>query len=95
MKTSRWLTSAGYSTLGYLKQFPVDVLKIDRSFVSKLSTNADDAAIVRSHRVDDPQPGYQVVAEGRTAEQLAFLRSECECDFDAGLFLQPASGARR
>ncbi len=76
----------GYSSLGYLKQFPVDVLKIDRSFVDELSTNADDAAIVRAivsmaHNLD-----IQVVAEGvETAEQLAFLR-ECECDFVQGYF---------
>lgn len=76
----------GYSSLGYLKQFPVDVLKIDRSFVDEVSTNADDAAIVRAivsmaHNLD-----IQVVAEGvETAEQLAFLR-ECECDFVQGYF---------
>lgn len=80
----------GYSSLGYLKHFPVDVLKIDRSFVSEIPTNADDAAIVRAiismaHNLD-----ITVVAEGvETRSQLDYLR-ECECDFVQGfLFGKP------
>lgn len=76
----------GYSSLGYLKQFPVDVLKIDRSFVDEVSTNQDDAAIVRAIVSMAHNLNIQVVAEGvETAEQLAFLQ-ECGCDFVQGYF---------
>lgn len=65
----------GYSSLSHLKRFPIDTLKIDRSFVRNLPTDADDASIVSA--VIGMGKGLQVrvVAEGvETQGQLAFLR---------------------
>ena len=77
----------GYCNLGYLKRFPVDHLKIDRSFVSDLASDADDAAIVRSIVVLGHALGLRVVAEGvESSQQLDFLR-QCACDEVQGFHL--------
>ena len=64
----------GYGSLSYLKKFPLDKLKIDRSFVSELRSNAGDAAIVRSTIDLCEQLGLSVTAEGiedaETAQEL-------------------------
>jgi diguanylate cyclase (GGDEF)-like protein/PAS domain S-box-containing protein len=76
----------GYSSLAYVKHFPVDRLKIDRSFISNLKSDANDAAIVRAivnlgHSLD-----LEVIAEGvETAAQVAHLRAE-GCDEVQGFY---------
>ncbi|MGJ7514164.1 sensor domain-containing phosphodiesterase [Pseudomonas baetica] len=84
----------GYSSLSYLKKFPIDIIKIDRSFIHEIPDNQDDmeitsAVIAMAHNLK-----LQVVAEGiETAAQLSFLRRH-RCDVGQGyLFDQPIPGA--
>jgi len=77
----------GYSSLAYLRRFPVDHLKIDRSFVADMAHSEDDATIVRSIIALGHALGLQVVAEGvESAEQLQLLRAS-ECDEVQGYHL--------
>jgi diguanylate cyclase (GGDEF)-like protein len=82
----------GYSSLNYLKRFPIDTIKIDRSFVKDLHDDADDAAICAAIIAMSRQLGLNVVAEGvETREQLKFLRRH-KCDHIQGfVFSRPLS----
>ncbi len=76
----------GYSSLSYLKKFPVDILKIDRTFVSECNSNKEDAAICIAIITLAKSLGLQTVAEGvETAEQLAFLK-KYDCDVYQGFY---------
>ncbi|MDR3351853.1 MAG: EAL domain-containing protein [Zoogloeaceae bacterium] len=69
----------GYSSLAYLKRFPIDKIKIDRSFIQDLGANNDDAVIVRMVLGMVRELRLQAIAEGvEDQEQLAFLMS-CQC----------------
>jgi EAL domain-containing protein (putative c-di-GMP-specific phosphodiesterase class I) len=79
----------GYSSLAYLKHFPIDVIKIDRSFVRDIDTDVDDAAIVKATIGLASSLGMQTTAEGvETAEQLAFLRTH-GCRYGQGFYFSP------
>ncbi|HEC85799.1 MAG: diguanylate cyclase [Candidatus Parabeggiatoa sp. nov. 1] len=76
----------GYSSLSYLKRFPVNTLKIDRSFIKDIDTNSDDAAIATAIIAMAHSLRLSVVAEGvETSEQLAFLQEQ-QCEIVQGFF---------
>ena len=76
----------GYSSLGYLKLYPVNRLKIDRSFIKDIETSSDDSAIAAATIALAHALGKKVVAEGvETAGQLNFLREQ-KCDIVQGYY---------
>ncbi|TMN72051.1 hypothetical protein CWB85_08645 [Pseudoalteromonas sp. S1727] len=83
----------GYASLTYLKRFPIDVLKIDRSFVTDIGIDSDDEAIIESTLALAKSLGKECVAEGvETAQQLTFLRN-LGCNlFQGYLFSKPIPG---
>ncbi|MDX2097697.1 MAG: EAL domain-containing protein [Leptolyngbyaceae cyanobacterium bins.59] len=76
----------GYSSLAYLHRFPIDLVKIDRSFISQIDQDAEQLVIVRAIVSLAWNLGMEVVAEGvETAQQLAQLRL-LQCEYGQGFF---------
>ncbi len=76
----------GYSSLTYLKRFPIDVLKIDRSFVGDIPNDSDDVAIAETIIALGQSLGLEVVAEGiESAEQAEFMEWR-GCDAGQGFY---------
>lgn len=80
----------GYSSLGYLRRFPIDKLKIDQAFIQDITTSGPDAALVRAIIAMGHHLGMRVVAEGvETEAQCGYLR-RCHCDeFQGYYFSKP------
>jgi diguanylate cyclase (GGDEF)-like protein len=78
---------SGYASLSHLKQLPVDVLKIDKSFVQNLGTNEEDEAIVRSTIELAHSLGIVVVAEGVESEETLERLTALGCDMAQGYSL--------
>ncbi|MGK0480929.1 MAG: EAL domain-containing protein (putative c-di-GMP-specific phosphodiesterase class I) [Planctomycetota bacterium] len=85
----------GYSSLSYLKRFPINALKIDRSFITDVTTNPDDAAITTAIILMGHSLKLSVVAEGvETENQLAFLKV-LQCNEVQGFLFSPPVPAER
>src|ERR1700737_2366042 len=85
----------GYSSLSYLQQFPIDVLKIDKSFVQKLSDDLNGSAIVNAVLDMGKNLKLRVIAEGiETPEQLAFLQARHCAEGQGYLFSRPLPAAQ-
>jgi diguanylate cyclase (GGDEF)-like protein/PAS domain S-box-containing protein len=83
----------GYSSLSYLHRFPIDTLKVDRSFVMRMAENNENMEIVRTILMLAQNLGMDVVAEGvETREQLALLR-ELGCESGQGFLFSKPVGA--
>jgi EAL domain-containing protein (putative c-di-GMP-specific phosphodiesterase class I) len=85
----------GYSSLSYLHQFPIDTLKIDRSFVKRINESEEGLEIVNTILALAASLDMEVVAEGvETAEQLAMLK-KMHCAFAQGYHLsKPVENTR-
>jgi diguanylate cyclase (GGDEF)-like protein/PAS domain S-box-containing protein len=85
----------GYSSLSYLQRFPIDTLKIDRSFVTQMMESEENLAIVRTIVALAQNLGMDVVAEGvETEEQLMLLR-KLDCEHGQGFLFSTPLGERQ
>jgi EAL domain-containing protein (putative c-di-GMP-specific phosphodiesterase class I)/GGDEF domain-containing protein/CHASE1-domain containing sensor protein len=76
----------GYSSVTYLRQFPVDVLKVDQSFIHEVTTSAGGSPIVSAMISMGRSLGHRVIAEGvETLDQFAFLRAQ-QCSEGQGFY---------
>jgi diguanylate cyclase (GGDEF)-like protein/PAS domain S-box-containing protein len=85
----------GYSSLSYLQQFPIDILKIDKSFMQQITVDSDGSSIVSAIIDMGKNLKKRVIAEGiETAEQLAFLRARHCAEGQGYLFAKPLPAAQ-
>jgi diguanylate cyclase (GGDEF)-like protein/PAS domain S-box-containing protein len=85
----------GYASLRHLKQFPVDIIKVDQSFVRDMNRDPGDEAIVRAVINLGRSLGIKVVAEGIETEAQAAQLIALQCDFGQGFLFSRAVPARR
>jgi EAL domain-containing protein (putative c-di-GMP-specific phosphodiesterase class I) len=83
----------GYSSLAYLKRFPIDALKIDRTFIRDVTTNAEDAAITKAIIQLAHGLGLRVIAEGVETEAQRQLLAKQDCDEMQGFLFSPPLAA--
>ncbi|MDX2480531.1 MAG: EAL domain-containing protein, partial [Desulfuromusa sp.] len=76
----------GYSSLSYLRTFPIDRLKIDKTFIQRITTHPDDAAITKAIIVMGHSIGVKIVAEGvEQKDEMTYLQ-ENNCDEVQGFY---------
>ncbi len=81
----------GYSSLSHLQRFPVDVIKIDKSFVDSVCVGSEESMVVRSVLAIGAEFGLQVVAEGIESEEQHVELQRLGCDFGQGyLYARPS-----
>ncbi|MBQ4859663.1 bifunctional diguanylate cyclase/phosphodiesterase [Pseudoalteromonas sp. MMG007] len=76
----------GYSSLSYLREYPFNVLKIDRSFIDGIILNSEDSNLVRAIVAMSHSLGLKVVAEGVETQEQHNLLKELDCDFMQGFY---------
>ncbi len=85
----------GYSSLSYLQQFPIDVLKIDKSFVHRITSDPDGSSIVSAIIDMGKNLKQRVIAEGiETEEQRAFLQAHHCAEGQGNLFSRPLAATQ-
>jgi EAL domain-containing protein (putative c-di-GMP-specific phosphodiesterase class I) len=83
----------GYSSLGYLRKFPLDLLKIDKSFVDLIASGPEDSALARAIVKLGDTLGLSVVAEGVESKDQANVLQEMGCALAQGyLYSKPVDG---
>jgi diguanylate cyclase (GGDEF)-like protein/PAS domain S-box-containing protein len=85
----------GYSSLSYLQRFPIDTLKIDRSFVTQMMENEENLAIVRTIVALARNLGMDVVAEGVETEDQLMLLKKLDCENGQGFLFSTPLGGRQ
>ena len=75
---------SGYSSLIYLRRLPVDIIKIDQSFIHNMLSNQEDLAVIRGVVMLCREFGRKVVAEGVEKAEQAQLLAELGCDYAQG-----------
>jgi EAL domain-containing protein (putative c-di-GMP-specific phosphodiesterase class I) len=76
----------GYSSLAYLKRFPLNTLKIDRSFIQDITQNTDDQEITRAIIAMGQNLGLKVLAEGVETERQVTILRDSGCDYIQGYY---------
>jgi len=85
----------GYSSLGYLRRFPIDLLKIDKSFVDFVASGPEESALAHAVVKLGDTLGLGVVAEGVESEDQASVLLDMGCDFAQGyLYSKPVDGGQ-
>ena len=84
----------GYSALNYLRRFPMDILKIDRSFITDVAGTSQESALVEAMISMSASLGLKVVAEGIEQDEQCVRLQELRCAYGQGyLFSRPVSAA--
>ncbi|MCK5189073.1 MAG: EAL domain-containing protein, partial [Methylococcales bacterium] len=76
----------GYSSLSYLKKFPIDILKIDQSFIREMTAGSKDASIARAIIEMGHSLNQKIVAEGVENENQLLFLSQHKCDYIQGYY---------
>lgn len=85
----------GYSALGYLQRFPIDIIKIDRSFIHKINGDNENIEIVRAILNLAHELNLSVIAEGIETENQLNTLKEFKCEFGQGFLLSEPMSPRR